>query len=73
MWKSLEYANSLEKPKLGSFEGWITGFMLDPLFFLISRLSNACSPDRDLKFSAKIIDIEFILDQLDNALIRALL
>ena len=24
-------------------ESWISGLMLDPLFFLISRLNNACS------------------------------
>jgi len=27
-----------------AFEWWISGLMLDPLFFLISRLNNACSP-----------------------------
>ena len=31
-------------PDLGTFECWISGFMLDPLFFLISRLNNACYP-----------------------------
>ena len=31
-------------PELGTFEWWIFGLMLDPLFFLISRLDNACSP-----------------------------
>ena len=31
-------------PELGTFEWWISGLMLDPLFFLISRLNNACSP-----------------------------
>ena len=30
--------------ELGTFEWWISGLMLDPLFFLISRLNNACSP-----------------------------
>ena len=29
---------------LGTFEWWILGLMLDPLFFLISRLNNAWSP-----------------------------
>ena len=32
------------KPELGTFEWWISGLMHDPLFFLISRLNNACSP-----------------------------
>ena len=30
--------------ELGTFEWWISGLMLDPLFLLISRLKNACSP-----------------------------
>ena len=30
--------------ELGTFKWWTTGLMLDPLFFLISRLNNACSP-----------------------------
>jgi len=29
---------------LGTLEWWISGLMLYPLFFLISRLNNACSP-----------------------------
>ena len=32
------------QPELGTFDWWISGLMLDPLFFLISRLNNACSP-----------------------------
>ena len=31
-------------PELGTFEWWISGLRLDPLFLLISRLNNACSP-----------------------------
>ena len=31
-------------PELGTLEWWISGLMLDPLFFLISRLNIACSP-----------------------------
>jgi len=31
-------------PEPGTLEWWISGLMLDPLFFLISRLNNACSP-----------------------------
>ena len=30
--------------ELGTLEWWISGLMLDPLFFLISRLNIACSP-----------------------------
>ena len=30
--------------ELGTFKLWISGLMLDPLFSLISRLNNACSP-----------------------------
>ena len=29
--------------ELGTFEWWILGLMLDPLFFIISRLNNAFS------------------------------
>ena len=32
------------RTELGTFEWWISGFMLDPPFFLISRLNNAYSP-----------------------------
>ena len=31
------------KPELGTFEWWISGLMLDPIFFLFSKLNNACS------------------------------
>ena len=30
--------------ELGTLEWWISGLMLKPLFFLISRLNNVCSP-----------------------------
>ena len=30
--------------ELGTFKWWILGLKFDPLFFLISRLNNACSP-----------------------------
>ena len=30
--------------ELGTLEYWISGLMLNPLFFLISRLNIACSP-----------------------------
>ena len=30
--------------ELGTFEWWILGLMIDPIFFLITRLNNACSP-----------------------------
>jgi len=29
--------------ELGTLEWWISGLILDPLFFLISRINNACS------------------------------
>ena len=32
------YRVALIKPELGTFEWWISGFMLDPLFFLIFKL-----------------------------------
>jgi len=31
------------RSELGTFELWISGLMLNPLFFLISRLNMACS------------------------------
>ena len=34
----------LSLAELGTFEWWISGLMLDPLFFLILRLNNACHP-----------------------------
>ena len=33
-----------KEPELGTFDFLISGLMLDPLFFFISRLNNACSP-----------------------------
>jgi len=30
--------------ELGTLEWWISGLMLDPFFFLISRLNIACCP-----------------------------
>jgi len=36
--------NEVLTSELGTFERWISGLMLDPLFFLISRLNYACSP-----------------------------
>ena len=30
--------------ELGTLEWWISGLMLDPLFFLIFRLNIVCSP-----------------------------
>ena len=35
---------TLKGSELGTFEWWISGLRLDPLFFLISRLNNAFSP-----------------------------
>ena len=37
-----EYAANTTE--LRTFKWWISGLMLDPLFFLISRFKNACSP-----------------------------
>ena len=31
-------------PELGTLEWWISGLMLDPFFFLISKLNIACFP-----------------------------
>jgi len=48
--------------ELGIFEWWITGLMLDPLFFLISRLNNACSPlyiNLQINLPIEIKDIPF--------------
>ena len=49
-------------PELGTFGWWITGLMLDPLFFLISRLNNAGSPlyiDLQINLPIRIKDIPF--------------
>ena len=35
---------SLNRAELETLEWWISGLMLDPLFFLISRLNIACFP-----------------------------
>jgi len=40
-------------PELGTLEYWISGLMLDPLFFLISRLNIASSPH---EFNLQIIN-----------------
>ena len=40
-WLTLE---TLIWSELGTLEWWISGLMLNPLFFLISRLNIACSP-----------------------------
>ena len=34
----------IKSKELGTLEWWISGLMLDPLFFLISRLNIACFP-----------------------------
>ena len=39
----ISYANGIIS-ELGTFDFWISGLMLNPLFFFISRLNNACSP-----------------------------
>jgi len=45
-------------PELGTLEWWISGLMLDPLFFFISRLSMACSPHA-INLQIGIKDIPF--------------
>ena len=54
-------------PELETFEWWISGLMLNPLFFLISRLNIACSPlifNLQINYSIGIKDITFYSFQL---------
>ena len=49
-------------PELGTLEWWISGLMLDPLFFLISRLNIACFPrecNRQINLQIGIKEITF--------------
>ena len=46
--------------ELGTFDFWISGLMLDPLFFFISRVNNACSPLVISLQSNKLIGIKDI-------------
>ena len=48
--------------ELGTFEWWISGLRLNPLFFLISRLNFACSPlifNLQINYPIRIKDIPF--------------
>ena len=48
--------------ELRTLEWWISGLMLDPLFFLISRLNNTCSPlviNLQINLPTRIKDIPF--------------
>ena len=48
--------------ELKTLEWWISGLMLNPLFFLISRLNIACSPHElnlQIKYTIGIKDIPF--------------
>ena len=62
-----DFTNRFEKSsniwsELGSLEWWISGLMLDPLFFLISRLNVACSPHEfnlQINYPIRIKDIPF--------------
>ena len=50
-----------------NLEWWISGLMLNPLFFLISRLNNACSPlifNLQINYPIRIKDIPFKSFQL---------
>ena len=48
--------------ELKTLEWWISGLMLNPLFFLISRLNIACSPlifNLQINYPIRIKDIPF--------------
>ena len=48
--------------ELKTLEWWISGLMLNPLFFLISILNNACSPlifNLQINYPIRIKDIPF--------------
>ena len=54
-------------PELKTLEWWISGLMLNPLFFLISRLNIACSPlifNLQTNYPIRIKDIPFKSFQL---------
>ena len=65
-----------KKTELGTLEWWISGLMLNPLFFLISRLNIACFPHEfnllisySKVFSSELETLEWDLlnpDQLIN-------
>ena len=56
-----------------TLEWWISGLMLNPLFFLISRLNIACSPlifDLQINYPIRIKDIPFKSFQLWILILR---
>ena len=60
------HKNVLET-ELKTLEWWISGLMLNPLFFLISRLNNACSSlifNLQINSPIRIKDIPFKSFQL---------
>ena len=57
-----DFASELVVPELKTFEWWISGLMLNPLFFLITRLNIACSPlifNLQINYPIRIKDITF--------------
>ena len=44
MFSYLQPRDTVHTAELETLEWWISGLMLDPLFFLISRLNIACCP-----------------------------
>ena len=55
------------RAELKTFEWWISGLMINPLFFLISRLNIACSPlifNFQINYPIRIKDIPFKSFQL---------
>ena len=63
------HKNVLET-ELKTLEWWLSGLMLNPLFFLISRLNNACSPlifNLQINSPIRIKDIPFKSFQLSLA------
>ena len=57
--RQIEYSTWAE---LKTLEWWISGLMLNPLFFLISRLNIACSPlifNLQINYPIRIKDIPF--------------
>ena len=59
--------SKVPSPELKTLEWWISGLMLNPLFFLILRLNNACSPlifNLQINYPIRIKDIPFESFQL---------
>ena len=65
--------------ELGTFEWWILVLMLDPLFILISRLNNSCSPlvvpvslSSDLMTKPNTVSVRHGSDRWDSSLLLGL-